>query len=480
MRRDRSRILVGAQWSCDPRGGPWAQNLLKIGLFSLKITWKLHDSEQILGTRGPQPPLDPLVSASVMKSFFFLFQESAWWLWCSWQRFHCVSQYWTWQFTTDPGTNPFLPEYRYACINSVPPRAGIYEPNNLTMQEKAFGLGFLVKFHSKGRLWSVGAHKARYSWRFTGIFFFWLHIVSDKSTRTWTCSNLWDVLANILASPVGIHAFGVALILYAANGGQLQRIYKCLILLVPKVIHSALICRHCWVLWSLANFVTKITPVFRVFQYIVLDVIGRLLRMGTEYKPKQVTPRPCQVGVRKPSVPNGNVAKQEVRLFCRQGVATSVYYAVLLVALQVHFANARQNKHKKNGKDTLFSLLMVTPWKWIKAFPTSLLFQPEANEISNFLETNFQNAHYSDPQAGSCQSLDDSGPGPHRTLGPAPRKRCSNTHWEHYLHTGSSLCPFQANSGAVNVGISNKPAVVPDKPKRDWNMVARVIDRYVF
>ena len=45
-----------------PQGVPWAQNLLKIGVFSLRIAWKLHDFDLMLGAGGGPGPLDPLVS----------------------------------------------------------------------------------------------------------------------------------------------------------------------------------------------------------------------------------------------------------------------------------------------------------------------------------------------------------------------------------------------------------------------------------
>ncbi len=41
-----------------PLGGPWAQYFLKTGVF-LKIAWKLHDFEEILGQGGPGPPGPP-------------------------------------------------------------------------------------------------------------------------------------------------------------------------------------------------------------------------------------------------------------------------------------------------------------------------------------------------------------------------------------------------------------------------------------
>ena len=40
-------------------GGAWAQNLLKIGFFSLNIAWKLHDFEEILGGKGGRAPRPP-------------------------------------------------------------------------------------------------------------------------------------------------------------------------------------------------------------------------------------------------------------------------------------------------------------------------------------------------------------------------------------------------------------------------------------
>ncbi len=56
-------LFVGADlgvWSGGPSGvwtprGPWAQNLLKIGVFP----WKLHDFQEILGARGPGGGLAP-------------------------------------------------------------------------------------------------------------------------------------------------------------------------------------------------------------------------------------------------------------------------------------------------------------------------------------------------------------------------------------------------------------------------------------
>ena len=41
-----------------PQGG-WAQNLLKIGGFPLKIAWKLYDFEQILMGKGGARPQGP-------------------------------------------------------------------------------------------------------------------------------------------------------------------------------------------------------------------------------------------------------------------------------------------------------------------------------------------------------------------------------------------------------------------------------------
>ncbi len=54
--RAGSRILIrGAQQNFDPRGGPSPK--------LLKIAWKLHDFEKILGAEGPGPQgsLDPPV-----------------------------------------------------------------------------------------------------------------------------------------------------------------------------------------------------------------------------------------------------------------------------------------------------------------------------------------------------------------------------------------------------------------------------------
>ncbi len=58
--RSGSRILVrGAQQSFDPRSGPWAQNLLKIGIFSLKLLENCMILNKPWGQGGH---LDPLVS----------------------------------------------------------------------------------------------------------------------------------------------------------------------------------------------------------------------------------------------------------------------------------------------------------------------------------------------------------------------------------------------------------------------------------
>ncbi len=59
--RRGSRILVrGAQQSFDLRG-PSAQNLLKIGFFSLKIARNLHDFDEIWGARGARAPRAPWI-----------------------------------------------------------------------------------------------------------------------------------------------------------------------------------------------------------------------------------------------------------------------------------------------------------------------------------------------------------------------------------------------------------------------------------
>ncbi len=52
-----SRILVRGPVEFWPQGD-WAQNLLKIGVFPLRIAWKLHDFEKNLGARG-RPPVTP-------------------------------------------------------------------------------------------------------------------------------------------------------------------------------------------------------------------------------------------------------------------------------------------------------------------------------------------------------------------------------------------------------------------------------------
>ena len=51
---------------------------------------------------------------------------------------------------------------------------------------------------------------------------------------------------------------------------------------------------------------------FKILQYVILDVIGRFLRMGTETKPPQS--RPSQVEARK-NAGNGDVAKGQVPTF---------------------------------------------------------------------------------------------------------------------------------------------------------------------
>ena len=51
---------MGASGVLTPEGGAWAQNLLKRGGgVPLKIAWKLHDFENILGASGPSPPGPP-------------------------------------------------------------------------------------------------------------------------------------------------------------------------------------------------------------------------------------------------------------------------------------------------------------------------------------------------------------------------------------------------------------------------------------
>ena len=55
----RELLSGGPSGVWTPRGA-WAQNLLKIGGFPLKISWKLHDVEEILGAR--RAPLDPFLA----------------------------------------------------------------------------------------------------------------------------------------------------------------------------------------------------------------------------------------------------------------------------------------------------------------------------------------------------------------------------------------------------------------------------------
>ncbi len=66
-----------AQQSFDPKGGGWAQNLLKIGVFPLKLPENCMILKKSWGKGGPGPCLDPptestlvLVQFSISKKFF--------------------------------------------------------------------------------------------------------------------------------------------------------------------------------------------------------------------------------------------------------------------------------------------------------------------------------------------------------------------------------------------------------------------------
>ncbi len=59
--KSHADLSEGGQWSFDPKGGPWANNLLKIGVFPLKLPENCMILKKSWGQGGPGP-LDPLLS----------------------------------------------------------------------------------------------------------------------------------------------------------------------------------------------------------------------------------------------------------------------------------------------------------------------------------------------------------------------------------------------------------------------------------
>ncbi len=74
--RGGSRILVRGQQSFDPRGGAEPKICSKLG-FPLKIAWKLHDCEKILGAQGAGPLRPPWIRLWNILS-------------CAWSDFHSL------------------------------------------------------------------------------------------------------------------------------------------------------------------------------------------------------------------------------------------------------------------------------------------------------------------------------------------------------------------------------------------------------